>query len=138
MYIRQIFVYSYSQSVARTHTTITRTHMTQTAQEVRRQDVRESGTYDIYIEIDIDCEELVDACGLDYERTDTDDTQNEICLSLDRSEWVSFKESMAEDFASILEVNEQVIGAELLNYELGEYVTKVTIYKPDGNIISFC
>ena len=112
--------------------------MTQTAQEVRRQDVRESGTYDIYIEIDIDCEELVDACGLDYERTDTDDTQNEICLSLDRSEWVSFKESMAEDFASILEVNEQVIGAELLNYELGEYVTKVTIYKPDGNIISFC
>ena len=110
--------------------------MTQTTAD-RRKEVAKTGTYDVYIEIDIDCEELVDACGLDYERTDTDDTQNEICLSLDRSEWVSFKESMAEDFASILEVNEQVIGAELLNYELGEYVTKVTIYKPTGDKITF-
>ena len=42
----------------------------------RRSDARKTGTYDIYIEIDIDCEELVDACGLDYERTETDDTQN--------------------------------------------------------------
>ena len=111
--------------------------MAQTAQQVHAQDARQSGTYDIYIEIDIDCEELVDACGLDYTRSEEDDTQNQLCISLDRSEWVDFKEGIAEDFASILEVNEQVIGAELLNYELGEYVTKVTIYKPDGNVISF-
>jgi hypothetical protein len=107
--------------------------MTQTAQDVRRQDVRESGTYDIYIEIDIDCEELVDACGLDYERTDTDDTQNEICLSLDAGEYEDFQHDCNFNYT-----DEQDIGAILLNGELGEYVTKVTIYKPDGNIISFC
>ena len=33
--------------------------------------------------------------------------------------------------------NEVDIGSKLLNYELGEYVTKVTIYKPTGDIISF-
>ena len=107
--------------------------MTQTAQDVRRQDVRESGTYDIYIEIDIDCEELVDACGLDYERTDTDDTQNEICLSLNKDE---YKESIYD--LTLGGCNEQTLGSYLLNPELGEYVTKVTIYKPTGDIISFC
>ena len=34
--------------------------------------------------------------------------------------------------------NEQTIGAVMLNHELAEYVTKVTIYKPTGDIISFC
>ena len=107
--------------------------MTQTITE-RRQDVRKSGTHDIYIEIDIDCEELVDACGLDYERTETDDTQNEICLSLDYDEWTDFKARVSW---SPLDLDEQLIGEALLNPELGEYVTKVTIYKPNGNIVSF-
>ena len=98
----------------------------------RRTDAANTGTYDIYIEIDIDCEELVDACGLDYERTESDDTQNEICISLDKDEWGEFKEDV--DFN---DADEQIIGHYLLNHELGEYVTKVTIYKRDGNIISF-
>ena len=34
-------------------------------------------------------------------------------------------------------LNEQDIASMILNTELGEYTTKVTIYKPDGNIISF-
>ena len=98
----------------------------------RRKEVAKSGYYDIYIEIDCDCEELVDACGLEYEEVVDDTTQNEICLSLDADEW--------SDFSSLLtfnDTNEQSIGSELLNYELGEYVTKVTIYKPSGDIISF-
>ena len=103
-----------------------------TTQTDRRKDVQASGTYDIYIEIDIDCEELVDACGLDYERTEADDTQNEVCISLDKDEWGEFKEDV--DFN---EADEQTIGHALLNYELAEYVTKVTIYKPNGDIISF-
>ena len=103
-----------------------------TTQTDRRNDVINSGTYDIYIEIDIDCEELVDACGLDYEPAEEDSSQNEICLSLDKDEWVEFSADM--DWSC---TNEQHIGAYLLNYELGEYVTKVTIYKPTGDIISF-
>ena len=98
----------------------------------RRTDARSSGYYDIYIEIDCDCEELVDACGLDYERTETDDTQNEICISLDAGEYEDFQAD-----ANFNYTDEQDIGAILLNAELGEYVTKVTIFKPDGNIISF-
>ena len=104
--------------------------MTQTAE--RRKDVAKSGRYDIYIEIDCDCEELVDACGLDYTRTEEDDTQNEICISLDDDEY----EDLLHD-CNFNYTDEQYIGCFLLNHELGEYVTKVTIYKPNGNIISF-
>ena len=107
--------------------------MTQTTTD-RRQDVRKSGTYDIYIEIDIDCEELVDACGLDYDRSELDDTQNEIALSLTRDEWLDFKGRVAW---SPLDTNEQLIGAALLNDELSEYVTKATIYKPTGDKVTF-
>tara|TARA_S200000501_G_scaffold332699_1_gene335580 strand:+ start:169 stop:522 length:354 start_codon:yes stop_codon:yes gene_type:complete len=98
----------------------------------RRKDVAKTGNYDIYIEIDCDCEELVDACGLDYKRTEDDNTQNEICISLDEDE---FYESLA--FVWLKEANEQTIATKLLNPELGEYTTKVTIYKPNGDIISF-
>ena len=105
--------------------------MTQTAE--RRKDVAKSGRYDIYIEIDIDCEELVDACGLDYKRTEDDDTQNEICITLDKQEWETGL-AVDVDFAC---TDEQDIGEYLLNPELAEYVTKVTIYKPSGDIISF-
>jgi hypothetical protein len=91
-------------------------------------------TYDIYIEIDIDCEELVDACGLEYKQCEDDDTQNEICLSLDAEEWSDFK---ARVDWSPLDTNEQLVGAALLNDELSEYVTKATIYKPTGDVIVF-
>ena len=103
-----------------------------TTQTDRRKDVQAAGTYDIYIEIDIDCEELVDACGLDYERTEADDTQNEVCISLDTDEYEDFQHDNNFNYA-----DEQTIGHYLLNHELGEYVTKVTIYKPSGDIISF-
>tara|TARA_B100001248_G_C27143706_1_gene345748 strand:- start:133 stop:462 length:330 start_codon:yes stop_codon:yes gene_type:complete len=99
----------------------------------RREDVAKTGTYDIYIEIDIDCEELVDACGLDYTRTEDDDTQNEVCISLNKQEWETGL-GVDVDFAC---TNEQDIGEYLLNAELAEYVTKVTIYKPSGDKITF-
>ena len=98
----------------------------------RRMDAANTGTYDIYIEIDCDCEELLDAIGLDYEPVSEDVMQNEICISLDKDEWGEFKEDV--DFNN---ADEQIIGHYVLNHELGEYVTKVTIYKRDGNIISF-
>jgi len=98
----------------------------------RRKDVIDSGTYDIYIEIDCDCEELLDACGLDYRQCEDDKTQNEVGLVLDKQEYLD----ATEGFNWAL-LNEQDIGAALLNAELGEYTTKVTIYKPSGDIISF-
>ena len=91
-------------------------------------------TYDIYIEIDIDCEELVDACGLEYKQCEDDDTQNEIALHLDAEEWSDFK---ARVDWSPLDTNEQLVGAALLNDELSEYVTKATIYTPSGDKITF-
>ena len=104
---------------------------TQTATD-RRKDVQAAGTYDIYIEIDIDCEELVDACGLDYEPAEEDSSQNEVCITLDADEFEDFQHDCNFNYT-----DEQDIGARLLNAELGEYVTKVTIYKPTGDIISF-
>ena len=94
----------------------------------------ENGQYDIHIEIDIDCEELVDATGLDYTRSLDDDTQNVIIVTLNKEEW--------NDFADVINdypfnINEVTLGSELLNPELGEYVTKVTIYKPTGDVICY-
>ena len=98
----------------------------------RRKDAGNTGTYDVYIEIDIDCQELLDACGLDYELTEEDDTQNEICISLNKDEF-----DAAIGQGRLGYANEQILSARLLNPELGEYTTKVTIYKPNGDIISF-
>ena len=45
-----------------------------------------AATYDIYFAIDCDCEELLDAIGLDYTQCEDADTQNEVCISLDPAE----------------------------------------------------
>ena len=98
----------------------------------RREEVAKTGTYDVYIEIDCDCEELLDACGLDYEQCTDDDTQNEVALSLTREE---FTDIVDQSFISM--TNEQTLATALLNHELGEYTTKVTIYTPSGDKITF-
>ena len=98
----------------------------------RRSDAAGTGTYDVYIEIDIDCQELLDAIGLDYELTEDDDTQNEVALSLTREE---FTDIVDQSFISM--TNEQTLATALLNPELGEYTTKVTVYTPHGDKITF-
>ena len=107
-----------------------KTQIEQTA--ARRRDVAKSGTYDVYIEIDCDCEELLDAVGLDYEQVEDDETQNEVCLSLDKDE---YQDAIGQ--GRIGYANEQVLSARLLNPELGEYTTKVTVYTPHGDKITF-
>tara|TARA_Y100000401_G_C8202591_1_gene164360 strand:+ start:21 stop:401 length:381 start_codon:yes stop_codon:yes gene_type:complete len=99
-----------------------------------RIDAKDKGTYDVYIEIDIDCEELVDACGIDYTRSVEDNTQNEICLSLTPDE---FKDTFEHVNITDNYWNEVSITEILLNPEMCEYVTKVTIYKPNGDIVCF-
>ena len=100
--------------------------------DTHRDEARKSGTYDVYIDIDIDCEELVDACGLDYTRSEDDDTQNEVCMSLSYDEFIDVFEQ-----APLAMTNEQTLGTAMLNHELGEYVTKVTVYTPQGDKITF-
>ena len=100
--------------------------------DAKRESARTQGTYDVYIEIDIDCEELLDACGLDFTRSESDNTQNEVAFHLDRAE---FTDVFDQSVLSL--TNEQTIATALLNHELGEYVTKVTVYTPYGDKITF-
>ena len=89
-------------------------------------------TYDIYFEIDCDCEELLDAIGLEYKQCKDDDTQNEVLIELTPQEATDVLDQ------SLLTVtNEQTLAAAVLNHELSEYTTKVTIYTPSGDQIIF-
>ena len=106
--------------------------MTQTTTPQRRDSTRKSGTYDVYIEIDCDCEELLDAIGLDYDRSELDDTQNEVCITLTKDEFCDVFETV-----QLAKANEQVFASRILNPELGEYTTKVTVYTPQGDKITF-
>ena len=109
--------------------------MTQTRTQLYREQARTNGIYDVYIEIDIDCQELLDAGGIDYIKTEDDVTQNEIALSFSKDEFKDLFEhvNITDDYW-----NEVSITEIPLNPEMCEYVTKVTIYKPNGDIISFC
>ena len=98
----------------------------------RRLDARQTGTYDVYIDIDIDCEELLDACGLDYIKSEDDDTQNEVQIILDKDE---FTDVFDQSVLSL--TNEQTIATALLNHEIGEYATRVQVYTPHGDKITF-
>ena len=89
-------------------------------------------SYDIHIEIDIDCQELLDAVGMEYETSEDDETQNVLILSLTEDEFCDVFETV-----QLAKANEQVFGTRLLNHELGEYVTKVTVYTPHGDKITF-
>ena len=108
--------------------------------DTKRESARTQGTYDVYIEIDCDCEELLDACSLDYTRTQevdalgnlVDSTQNEVAFHLDRAEYTDLIDQ------SVLSMtNEQTLAAAVLNHELSEYTTKATIYTPTGDKIIF-
>ena len=106
--------------------------MTQQDTQDRRSDAGGTGTYDFYYEIDIDCQELLDAIGLDYKQCEDDDTQNEICISLTRDEAHDVL-----DQSLLTMTNEQTLAAAVLNMELSEYTTKATIYTPSGDVIMF-
>ena len=95
--------------------------------------MNKTNEYVINIEIDIDCQELLDAIGLDYEQSLDDDTQNVVGLRLTEEEFKDVFET-----CQLTKANEIEFGTRLLNPELGEYCTKVTVYKPNGDNIIFC
>ena len=87
----------------------------------------------MYIDIDCDCQELLDACGLDYELSEDDDTQNVVKIILDKDDFCDVFETCQLVTPSL----EQEFSTRLLNAELGEYTTKVTVYTPHGDKITF-
>lgn len=89
--------------------------------------------YVVKLEIDIDCEELLDAIGLPYEQSEDDETQNVVTMRMPYDE---YKEYITDNIV-FEQCNEQHIANALLNAELSEYTTKATIYKPNGDTISF-
>jgi len=97
-----------------------------------RKDARDNGTYDVYIDIDCDCEELLDAIGLDYTTSEDDETQNEVKVILDYDGFTDVFEQ-----APLCLTNEQTLATALLNPELGEYTTRVQVYTPHGDKITF-
>ena len=103
-----------------------------TTQQERISHARTQGTYDVYIEIDIDCTELLDAIGLYYTECEDDDTQNVVKIILNKAEFTD-----VFDQSVLSMTNEQTIATALLNHELGEYTTKVTVYTPHGDKITF-
>ena len=106
--------------------------MTSVTQTTQIRQAQGRSTYDLYFEIDCDCEELLDAIGLDYHQCKDDDTQNEVLISLDKEEAADVLDQ------SVLSMtNEQTLAACVLNHELSEYTTKVTIYTPSGDMIMF-
>ena len=104
----------------------------------RRLDAQQSGTYDVYIEIDCDCEELLDAIGLDYKQCEDDESQNEVKIELDKDEFTDVVNSVAQRWTFDRTFPcEQDVATAILNAELGEYTTKVTVYTPQGDKITF-
>ena len=93
---------------------------------------RRPENYKVAIEIDIDCQELLDAIGLDYTESEDDDTQNVVWITLTKDEYLD-----ATNGFNWALLNEQDISAALLNPELGEYTTKVRVYAPSGDTITF-
>ncbi len=109
--------------------------------EVINSDLKqdEKKGYDFHIEIEeqwIDVAKAIDELDLvpnvDYSQSEDDYTKIVIFKNLDEDEYLDLQEKI--DFNNC---NEQSISSELLNDVFGKYTTKVTIYKPDGNVISF-
>ena len=99
--------------------------------DARYDTARSQGTFDVYIEIDCDCEELLDAIGLDYNIAE-DPTQNEVKVILDKDEFSDVFETI-----QLAKASETLFATRLLNPELGEYTTKVTVYTPYGDKFTF-
>ena len=89
-------------------------------------------TTDVQILIDKECQELLDFIDLTYIQSEEDNTQNKVVLVLDTDEYEQLVADLDFNNCNVLQIS-----SYLLNPELGEYTTKVTIEKPNGENISF-
>ena len=88
--------------------------------------------YEVAIEIDIKCEELVDACGLDYTSSEHDDSKIVVWRTLNKDEFFDVFER-----EQLLNPDAQYFAEVLLNAEIAEYTTRITVDKPTGDTITF-
>ena len=103
-----------------------------------REQARTQGTYDVYIDIDCDCEELLDATGLDYTTSEDDESQNEVKIILNKDEFRQVVWDVSHSWTLDGRLpDEQDIACAILNPELGEYTTRVQVYTPQGDKITF-
>ena len=93
---------------------------------------RKPDVYKVAVEIDIDCEPLLDCCDLDYTRSELDNTQNVVEIELTPAEAHDVL-----DQSLLTLTNEQTIAAAVLNHELSEYTTSAVIETPQGDRIIF-
>ena len=93
---------------------------------------KDAKPYHFTFEIDIDCEELLDAIGLEYTKSEDDYTQNVVSLDLTPAEATDVLDQTVLSLT-----NEQTLAAAVLNHELSEYTTKATVYTPYGDTICF-
>ena len=89
-------------------------------------------TTEVQILIDKECQELLDFIDLTYIQSEEDNTQNKIVLVLDKDDYEKLVADLDFNNCNVLQIS-----SYLLNPELGEYTTKVTIEKPNGENISF-
>ena len=88
--------------------------------------------YEVAIEIDIECEELVDVCGLDYTSSEYDDSKIIVWLTLNEDEFFDVFERV-----QLPKPDAQYFAEALLNAEIAEYTTRITVDKPTGDTITF-
>ena len=88
--------------------------------------------YVIRIEIDVECQELLDICGIDYEISKKDICICKVILNLNKDEFEDELKNL-----TLTKVNKKDVTERLLVPEIAQYTKKVTIEKPTGNIISF-
>ena len=75
---------------------------------------------------------LVDVCGLDYTRSEHDDSKIVVWLTLNKDEFFDIFERV-----QLLKPDAQYFAEALLNAEITEYTTRITVDKPTGETITF-
>ena len=88
--------------------------------------------YKVILDIDIDVEELLDAVGIDYAKSEHDYTQNVVSFELDYDGFTDVFEQ-----APLSITNECTIATALLNHELGDCCTRAEVLTPAGDTIIF-
>ena len=89
--------------------------------------------YYVFIDIDIDCEESLDDLGLNYQKSKDNESRNIIEILLKENEYSDLFKNINFNNTNHIQLSTYL----LKNFELGQFSTRVTISKPNGDNISF-
>ena len=88
--------------------------------------------YDIFVLLDIECQEILDHIDLTYEISEEDKDVCVLLISLNEEEFNDIFDNL-----QLINIDEKILASNLLNPELAEYTKKIIIEKPNGHKISF-